>query len=82
MKKIIAVILMLSVGILYIFPVSAADRVIRNHSFNVEDIKELEINNSVGSIEMRISDDDELHVEGCMPCKFCAGALRFDAAAS
>ena len=54
---------MLSVGILYIFPVSAADRVIRNHSFNVEDIKELEINNSVGSIEMRISDDDELHVE-------------------
>ncbi len=63
MKKIIGFTLLLVVGMIYIFPVHAANRVSRNHDFDLDDINELEINNSVGSIEMRIGDDDELHVD-------------------
>ena len=42
---------------------NAADRVIRNHSFDLEDIDEVEINNSVGSIDLRLVEGNELIIE-------------------
>ena len=42
---------------------NAADRVIRNHSFDLEDIDEVEINNSVGSIDLRLVEGNEFIIE-------------------
>ena len=63
MEKIIGVTLLLAAGIIYVFPVSAADKVTRIHNFDLDDIKEIEINNSVGSIDLRLVDGDEIRVE-------------------
>jgi len=54
------------IGILILFfgiQANAADRVIRNHSFDLEDIDEVEINNSVGSIDLRLVEGNELIIE-------------------
>lgn len=63
MKKIMGVTLLLAVGIMTVFPVNAAEKVTRIHSFDLADIKEIEINNSVGSIDLRLVEGDELRIE-------------------
>ncbi|PCJ42686.1 MAG: hypothetical protein COA71_04050 [SAR86 cluster bacterium] len=61
MRKIIVILITMSC--LYGVNTYAADRVSRNHSFDLEDINEIEINNSVGSIELRLVEGDELRIE-------------------
>jgi hypothetical protein len=62
MKKIMTVFITTMILFLGI-QANAADRVIRNHSFDLEDIDEVEINNSVGSIDLRLVEGDELLIE-------------------
>jgi DUF4097 and DUF4098 domain-containing protein YvlB len=62
MKKIMAVLMATIIMILGI-QANAADRVIRNHSFDLEDIDEIEIKNSVGSIDLRVVEGNEMRIE-------------------
>lgn len=63
MKKKIGIGILLFLVLAYLLPGYAADRVIRNHSFDLTDIDELSINNSVGLIELYLVEGDELRVE-------------------
>lgn len=63
MKKVTGVLILIAVSLLYVSPLNAADRVLRVHTFNLEDFEELEINNSVGSIDLRLVEGNEMRVE-------------------
>lgn len=61
MKKLIAI--MITVSFMYGVNAFAADRVIRVHNFDLDDFDELEINNSVGSIDLRLVEGNEIRIE-------------------
>jgi hypothetical protein len=63
MKKVTGAAILLAVSLFYIFPVNAADRVLRVHTFELDDIDEIEINNSIGSIDLRLVEGNEMRVE-------------------
>lgn len=63
MKKLINTMMLITATVFITLPVNAADRVIRVHTFDLEDFDELEINNSVGSIDIRLVTGNELRVE-------------------
>ena len=63
MKKLISVLLFISTTLIFILPVNAADRVMRVHTFELDDFDEIEINNSVGSIDLRLVEGNEIRVE-------------------
>ena len=61
MKKIIVILITMSV--MCGFNAYAADRVNRVHTFELDDFDEVEINNSVASIDLRLVEGNELRVE-------------------
>jgi hypothetical protein len=63
MKKVISVLILIAVSVFTVFPVNAADRVLRVHTFELDDFDEIEINNSVGSIDLRLVEGNEIRVE-------------------
>ncbi len=63
MKKVTGVAILLAASLFYVFSANAADRVLRVHTFELDDIDEIEINNSVGSIDLRLVEGNEIRVE-------------------
>ena len=63
MKKIINTAILIMLGFFYFVPVYAGDKVLRVHSFDLSDFEEIEINSSVGSIDLRLVGGNEMRVE-------------------
>jgi len=63
MKKKITLLALFTVMIVFFIPVNAQDTVTRVHRFDLTGIEELEINNAVGKIELRLVEGDEIRLE-------------------
>ena len=63
MKKKITLLALFTAMIVFFIPVNAQDTVTRVHRFDLTGIEELEINNAVGKIELRLVEGDEMRLE-------------------
>lgn len=63
MKKVINITMLIVLGIFHVVPVYAGDNVLRVHTFELDDVDEIEINSTVGSIDLRLVEGKEMRVE-------------------
>ena len=60
MKKVINITILIVLGIFHVVPVYAGDKVLRVHTFELDDVDEIEINSTVGSIDLRLVEGKEI----------------------
>lgn len=63
MKKMTSTALLIAVSVFYALTVNAGERVLRVHTIELDDVNEIEINSSVGSIDLRLVEGNEMRVE-------------------